>query len=114
LNSSRTTQYSTSSQHSSEVWHTLCARIRKSDLPALNNKLQVNGFKTFNEFVNAWIKGEYPKFENNKQAEKMLVKLREGNFIDATTNGFSHTFYRNVDREDMLKDLRKIRLQKAC
>ncbi len=37
----------------------------------------MNGFKTFNEFVNAWIKGEYPKFENNKQAEKMLVLERE-------------------------------------
>jgi intergrase/recombinase len=65
----------------------------------------MSGFKTFNEFVNAWIKGEYPKFENNKQAEKMLVKLREGSFTDATTDGFGHNFYRNVEREDMLKDL---------
>jgi len=39
----------------------------------------MNGFKTFNEFVNAWIKGEYPKFEKNEQVEKMLVQLREGN-----------------------------------
>jgi hypothetical protein len=107
LSSSDPTQYSISSQRSSEVWHTLCARIRKSDISVLNNKLQTSGFKTFNEFVNAWIKGEYPKFENNKQAEKMLVNLREGNFANTTTDEFSHSFYRNVDREDMLNDLLK-------
>jgi intergrase/recombinase len=67
----------------------------------------MNGFKTFNEFVNAWIKGEYPKFENNKQAEKMLVSLRDGSFTDATNDEFGHNFYRSVDREDMLKDLLK-------
>jgi hypothetical protein len=100
-------QYSTSSQHSSQVWHTLCARIRKNDLSALNNKLQVSGFKTFNEFVNAWIKGEYPKFEKNEQVEKMLVQLREGNITDPISGEFSPTFYRNIDREDMLKDLLK-------
>jgi hypothetical protein len=100
-------QYSTSSQHSSQVWHTLCARIRKSGLSVLNNKLQVSGFKTFNEFGNSWIKGEYPKFEKNEQVEKMLVQLREGNITDPISGEFSPTFYRNVDREDMLKDLLK-------
>ena len=67
----------------------------------------MNGFKTFNEFVNAWIKGEYPKFENNKQAEKMLITLREGNFTNGTPDEFSPSFYRDVNREDMLNDFYK-------
>jgi intergrase/recombinase len=100
-------QYSTSSQHSSQVWHTICARIRKSDLPILNNKLQVSGFKTFNEFVNAWIKGEYPKIANNEQVEKMLIRLRESDIKDPISGKFSPTFYRTIDRQDMLNDLLK-------
>jgi hypothetical protein len=89
------------------AYATLCARIRKSDISILNNKLHIDGFKTFNEFVNAWIKGEYPKFENNKQAEKMLITLREGNFTisNGTPDEFSPSFYRDVNREDMLNDL---------
>jgi intergrase/recombinase len=100
-------QYSTSSQRSSQVWHTLCARIRKSDLPILNNKLQVSGFKTFSEFVNAWIKGEYPKVANNEQVEKMLIRLRESDVKDPISGKFSPTFYRTIDRQDMLNDLLK-------
>lgn len=38
--------------------------------PVLNKKLEMNGFKAFNEFVKAWIKGEYHKFENNEQVKK--------------------------------------------
>jgi F-box associated len=56
-----------------QQWLTVSARIRKDDLPLLNKKLEMNGFKTFNEFVKAWIKGEYPKFENNEQVEKLLI-----------------------------------------
>jgi hypothetical protein len=59
------------------VWFTISARIKKDDLPVLNKKLEMNGFKTFNEFVKAWIKGEYPKFQNNEQVEKLLIRLRK-------------------------------------
>jgi hypothetical protein len=92
LSSNGTTQYSTSSQRSSQIWYTLCARIRKSDISLLNNKLQVSSFSPFNEFVNAWIKGEYPKFENNELTEKMLVKIREGKFIDPASDEFTIRF----------------------
>jgi F-box associated len=54
-----------------QQWLTISARIRKDDLLLLNKKLEMNGFKTFNEFVKAWIKGEYPKFHNNEQVEKL-------------------------------------------
>ncbi|MFL6472837.1 MAG: hypothetical protein ACJ71H_18550, partial [Nitrososphaeraceae archaeon] len=42
-------------QHSSDaaIWSIISARIRKNDLPLLNKKLEMNGFKTFNEFVRA-------------------------------------------------------------
>jgi hypothetical protein len=46
-------QYNPVSQQSSYAWHTLSARIKKTDLPILNKKLEMNGFKTLNEFVHA-------------------------------------------------------------
>jgi len=49
-------KYLESLQNSSEKWHIVSARIRKSDLYLLNKKLEMDGFKTFNEFVHAWIK----------------------------------------------------------
>jgi len=67
----------------------------------------MNGFKTFNEFVKAWIKGEYPKFQNNEQVEKLLIRLRERDIKDPTADKFNPTFYRSVDRQDMLNDLSK-------
>jgi len=67
----------------------------------------MNGFKTFNEFVKAWIKGECHKFENNEQVKKMLIRLRERNVKDPITDKFNPTFYRSVDTQDMLNDLSK-------
>jgi intergrase/recombinase len=90
-----------------QQWLTISARIRKNDLPLLNKRLEMNGFNTFNEFVRAWIKGEYPKFENNEQVEKMLIKLREGDIKDPVSCQFSPSFYRSIDRQDMLNDLSK-------
>jgi hypothetical protein len=52
----------------------------------------MNGFKTFNEFVRAWVKGEYPKFENNEQVEKLLIRLRERDIKDPISGEFSPTF----------------------
>lgn len=62
----------------------------------------MNCFKTFNEFVNAWIKGEYPRLANNEQIEKIITRLREGNIRDPINGEFSLTFYRSVSRDDML------------
>ena len=90
-----------------QQWLTISARIRKNDLPLLKKKLEMNGFNTFNEFVRAWIKGEYPKLENNEQVEKMLIKLREGDIKDPVSGQFSPSFYRSIDRQDMLNDLSK-------
>ena len=36
----------------------------------------MNGCKTFNEFVHALIKGDYPAQENNEQVERLLNRLR--------------------------------------
>jgi intergrase/recombinase len=90
-----------------QQWLTVSARIRKDDLPLLNKKLEMNGFKTFNEFVKAWINGEYPKFHNNEQVEKLLIKLRDVDIKDPVTGEFSPSFYRSIDRQNMLNDLSK-------
>jgi intergrase/recombinase len=86
-------------------WRTVGARLNEEDLAVLNRKLEVNGFNNFNEFVHAWIKGEYPRHENNEQVEKMLNRLREKDIRDLLTREFSPTFYRNVNLDDMFKDL---------
>jgi intergrase/recombinase len=96
-----------SSYHSHKAWHTISARIRKNDIPILNKKLDMNGFKTLNEFIHAWIKGEYPRHENNEQIEKLLLRIREKQVKDPLTGELNPTFYRNVDLEDMLQDLSK-------
>ena len=44
-------------------WYTLSSRIKKPKLPVVNLKLNQNGFKTFGEFVNAWIDGKHPSIK---------------------------------------------------
>jgi hypothetical protein len=50
-------------------WRTIGARVNEENLAVLNRKLEVNGFYNFNEFVHAWIKGEYPRHETNEQVD---------------------------------------------
>jgi restriction endonuclease S subunit len=100
----------TSLQQSSSVkkfskWRTEGARVNEEDLAVLNKKVELNGFNNFNEFVHAWIRGEYPRHENNEQVDKMLQRFRDKDIRDPLTREFSPTFYRNVNLEDMLKDL---------
>ena len=65
----------------------------------------MNGFKTFSEFVHAWIRGQYPYHENNEQVEKLIQRIRDKGVKDPLTGQFNPTFYRNVDTKDMLSDL---------
>jgi hypothetical protein len=53
------------------------------------------------------LKGEYPRHENNEQVDRLLNKLRDKNIKDPLTREFNPIFYRNIDPEDMLKDLSK-------
>jgi isocitrate dehydrogenase kinase/phosphatase len=76
-----------------------------NDLALLNDKLDINGFETFSEFIHAWLKGEYPRHENNEQVDKLLNRLRVNDIKDPLTREFSPTFYRNVNLDDMLRDL---------
>jgi intergrase/recombinase len=100
-------QYVAAKQNSSKnsEWFTLSSRIKKSKLPIVNLKLEQNGFKTFGEFVNAWIDGKYPFYQKDEQVEKLLKRIREKGITDPLTGEFNPTFYRNFDAEDMLKDL---------
>jgi hypothetical protein len=86
-------------------WRTVGARLNEEDLAVLNKKLELSGFSNFNEFVHAWIKGEYPNHENSEQVDKLLNRLRDKDIRDPLTREFSPTFYRNVNLGDMLKDL---------
>lgn len=109
-----TQQYFADRQKSSKdsEWYTLSSRIKKSRLSIVNLKLEQNGFKTFGEFVNAWIDGKYPRHENNEQVEKLINRLREKGIKDPLTGQFNPTFYKNIDTEDMLRELLKKYLYK--
>lgn len=69
--------------------------------------MELNCFKTLNEFVHAWIKGDYHAHENNEQVERLINRIRDKGIRDPLTGEFSATFYRNVNSDDMLKDLSK-------
>ncbi len=52
------------------TWKSVTVRLKEDDLAVLNGKLKLNSFKTFSDFVHAWIKGEYPPHE-------IMSKLRD-------------------------------------
>ncbi|HKO65083.1 MAG TPA: integrase [Candidatus Nitrosocosmicus sp.] len=60
-----------------------------------------------NEFVHAWIKGEYPKHENNEQVKNLIERIRDRGIKDPLTGEFNPTFYRNVKSGELLTDLSK-------
>jgi hypothetical protein len=94
-------------QSKQQEWKSVTVRLKENNLAILNSKLKTNGFDTFSQFVHAWIKGNYPAHENNDQVEKLLNRIRDKGVSDPLTGEFSPTFYRNVNLEDMLKDLSK-------
>jgi hypothetical protein len=69
------TKYHESLQNSSEKWYTISARIRKNDLYLLNKKLEMNGFKTFNEFVHD-IK---ISIGGNSETNTSIIKIEKNN-----------------------------------
>jgi hypothetical protein len=89
------------------TWKSVTVRLKENDLAVLNSKLKLNGFETFSEFIHAWIKGEYPAHENNAQVERLINRIRDKGIRDPLTGEFNPTFYRNVNTEEMLKDLSK-------
>ena len=86
-------------------WKSVTVRLKEDELAILNAKLNLNGFKTFSEFVHAWIRGQYPLHENNEQVEKLIQRMRDKGIRDPLTGEFNPTFYRNINPEDMLRDL---------
>ncbi len=90
-------------QKASGDWIIFSARIRREKLNTLNYKLDQEGFKTVGEFINAWIDGNWPKHTNNEQVAKLIQRLREKEITDPLTGEVSPTFYKGIDREDMLR-----------
>ncbi len=88
-------------------WKSVTVRLKEYELAMLNSKLKINGFDSFSQFVHAWIKGDYPVHENNEQVERLLNRLRDKGIVDPLTGEFNPTFYRNINSEEMLKDLSK-------
>ena len=40
-------------------WKSVTVRLKEKELAILNNKLKINGFESFSQFVHTWIKGHY-------------------------------------------------------
>ena len=59
--------------------------------------------RSVNSFTHGY--GKYPAHQNNEQIEKLINRMREKDITDPFTGEFSPTFYKNIDREEMLKDL---------
>ena len=86
-------------------WKSVTVRLKENDVAILNGKLKMNGFKTFSEFIHAWINGKYPIHQKDEQIEKLINRMREKDIKDPLTGEFSPTFYKNIDREEMLQEL---------
>lgn len=84
---------------------TVGVKLNETAIINLNLRLKSDGFKTFSEFIHAYIDGKYPTHQRNEQVEKLLNRIREKGITDPLTGEFNPTFYRNFDAEDMLKDL---------
>lgn len=100
-------------QKASGDWVIFSARMRREKLNTLNYKLDQEGFKTVGEFLNAWVDGNWPKHTNNEQVGKLIERLREKGITNPLTGEVTPTFYRGIDREDMLRSyLRKYKYDK--
>ena len=88
-------------------WKSVTVRLKENDLVMLNNKLKLNGFDTFSQFIHAWIKGQYPTHEKDEQVERLIQRIRTKGIVDPLTGEFSPTFYRHIDSKDLLIDLSK-------
>ncbi|CAN5831057.1 hypothetical protein BH23THE1_BH23THE1_22350 [soil metagenome] len=87
-----------------QKWKSVIVTLKEDELAVLDTNLNLNDFKTFSEFIHAWIHGQYPAHENNEQVEKLLERMRDKGIKDPLTGEFNPIFYRNVDTKDMLKD----------
>ncbi len=88
-------------------WKSVTVRLKENDVAILNSKIKMNEFKTFSEFVHAWIDGKYPAHQKDEQIEKLINRMREKDIKDPLTGEFSPTFYKNIDREEMFQELSK-------
>ena len=67
----------TQTQRKYAEWKSVTVRLKENEFAILNSKLKYNGFDTFSHFVHAWIKGEYPKHENNEQVKNLIERIRD-------------------------------------
>lgn len=58
-------------------WKSVTVNLKENDMAVLNSKLNMNGFKTFNEFIHTWIDGKYTVHQKDKQIEKLINRMRE-------------------------------------
>lgn len=66
-------------------WKSVTVRLKEDELAILNNKLDTNGYETFSEFIHAWIRGQYPHFENNDEIERLVNRIRDKGIKDPLT-----------------------------
>lgn len=85
-------------------WKSITSCLDEDDFALLTEKLKITGFSSLNQFIHAWIKGEYPAYENNTQVEKLVQRIRDRGITDPFAGDFNPTFYRKISTEDILKD----------
>ena len=61
---------------------TIGVKLNEAAIMSLNLRLKSDGFKTFSEFVHAYINGKYPIYEKDEQVEKLLIRIREKGITD--------------------------------
>ena len=83
---------------------TVGVMLSEDDLLRLNFFLQKNDFPTLGKFIKAVLDKKWPIYQKDEQTEKLLDRIRDKGIKDPLTGDFSVDFYKNIDKEDMLKD----------
>jgi intergrase/recombinase len=96
-----------------EAWrafHCFTIKIKKEDLPTLNQRLNLYGYGTMTELTKDFILGKFPIITEDRQIQSLEANTQANGLKTAIVNGpFEPSFYKDTNLDDMLTYLLNIR-----
>lgn len=89
-------------ENKGSCWKTVSARIRRTDIMILNQRLHLFGYTTLNELVGDFINGKFPHITEDRQIEN-LNHNNQKNGQKTILYSYNPDFLERVDIEDMLR-----------
>lgn len=96
-----------------EAWrafHCFTIKIKKEDLPTLNQRLKLYGYNTMTELTRDFITGKFPVITEDRQIQSLQVNMQSNGLQTAVVNGpFDPAFYKDANLDEMYNYLIKVR-----